>query len=259
MLHDLQASFADSVMRGDVAAASRIRAGSLTAEKRLAIYRHSVFATLRGALADLYPVVQRIVGGATSARLADAFIRDTPSASGDLNDFGGEWAEYLAAHPVAQDLPYLQDVARLEWAWHRAFHAADADVFDLARLAHVDAARHGDIVFALHPSVSLLASAYPLLRIHEVNQPDYNGDMLVDWRVGDQVIIARDGMAVVMRALDAGQAAFLRALADGQVLANAADAAIAADAAFDLQRTLIDAVQSSIIVDASVDGVALRT
>jgi hypothetical protein len=259
MLRDLQQAFATSLLQGNDAAAEVIRSGNLTAEKRLAIYRHNFFSTLRGALADIYPVVCRIVGDKFFAHLADQFIRATPSTSGDLNQFGSEFAEFLARHADVAELPYLGDTARMEWHWHRAFHAADHTPFDLSRLAAIDAARHGEIVFVLHPSFALLSSAYPLLRIWQVNQPDYEGDMRVDWEAGgDWLMIYRQDVEVVLKVVNFPLYAMLQSMEQRMTFAEVAAAALSIDEAFDLQGQLLVLVQAGVIVDARTDAVSLK-
>ena len=57
----------------------------------------------------------------------DAYVRACPSTSGDLNVYGDAFGEFLAGYPPAADLPYLPDVARLEWAVDEAGRAADRD------------------------------------------------------------------------------------------------------------------------------------
>ena len=49
----------------------------------------------------------------------------TTSASGGLNELGGHLADFLPAFAPARELPYLADVARLEWLVHKAHYAAD--------------------------------------------------------------------------------------------------------------------------------------
>src|SRR6185436_9928463 len=77
------------------------------------------------ALAAVYPVVQRLLGQGFFEYACDAFIRRHPPRSGNLHDFGAEFAEFLAGFEAASTLTYLPDTARLEWSWHVAFHAAD--------------------------------------------------------------------------------------------------------------------------------------
>jgi hypothetical protein len=230
----------------------RIRGGHLSPADRLSIYRHNVFSNLRGALSDLYPIIENVVGKAFFAAMADYFIRVTPSCSGDLNLFGAEFAAFIKAYTPASDLPYLVDVAKMEWAWHCAFHAADANALDLARLASVPAESHALLKFKLHPSAQLLASPFPLFDIWRVNQPEYEGDMQLDWKTaGDHLLVFRPDVEVEMRQLDAASFAFLSALCEGHTLEVAASNGFAVDEQFPLQTKLIEFVQMNLVVDFS--------
>ena len=151
MLREVQRTFADALFAdegeeaGIKTAAAQIHAGKLNSERRLEIYRHNVLTNLRGALGDIFPVVKRIVGDVFFLHAADRFILANPSRSGDLNQFGGEWPDFIAAYRHAAELPYLADEARLEWAWHECFHAAEAEPLDLARLATIPPEVHGEL------------------------------------------------------------------------------------------------------------------
>lgn len=247
MLLDLQRALAACLLDGRDSAP--IRGGKLPVLRRLEIYRHNVYSNLRGALKDIYPVVLSVVGEAFFHTAADACIAVYPSRGGDLNQFGGHWAAFLASYPHAASLPYLADVARLEWAWHQAFHASDAPPFDFARLADIPADEHGKLGFLLHPTVGLVRSEYPLLRIWQVNQAHYQGEMAVDWQVGgDFLIVRRDELNnVVIASIANAEFAFLDALSRHANLEDATASARAVDSAFDLPACLIRAVQSGLI------------
>jgi hypothetical protein len=265
MLRDVQRAMAEILMAGDTAdektAGDLIRGGKLSAARRMEVYRHNVRSNLRGALKDIFPVVNRIVGDAFFFHAADQFIRETPSHSGDLNQFGREWPSFLADYPHATALPYLPDVAGLEWAWHECFHAADAAPMDLQRLAAIAPDAHGSLVFRLHPAVRLLASEYPILRIWQVNQPEFAGDMQIDWaQRGDALMVCRNegaddagGVDVVIQSLAPGANRFLCELRGQQTFEAAAAAALNTDGAFDLRGLLLDCVQRGVIVDFSRD------
>ena len=107
------------------------------AARYLQVYRNNVFESLVGALKAVYPVVERLVGTGFFAYAADGYIRRHPPTSGNLHDFGGDFAGFLAGFEPARELTLLPDIARLEWAWHRAFHAADQAPLALERLAAV--------------------------------------------------------------------------------------------------------------------------
>ena len=255
MLRETQIVFAAALLAGDAKAhteaAERIRAGKMTATRRLEIYRHNVHANLRGVLKDIYPVIHAIVGDAFFQQAADQFVGTHPSRSGDLNQFGGEWAAFLAAYPHAAELPYLRDVARLEWAWHQSFHAGDGQACDLAQLAAIPAEEHGALCFFLHPAVRLIESDFPILRIWEVNQPAFGGEIKVDWDAPvDTLLVYRtDGVEVLIKRITGAGFAFLQALEQHASLEAAAAAALNLDNAFDLQGFLLESVQSGVIID----------
>ena len=237
-LAKLQADFLDAVV--DAANAGRapaLRSGRIGSAERLAVYRHNLHSNWRGALADTHPVVERLVGPAFFGEAARRYALAHPSASGDLNRFGAGFAAFLGAYEHARDLPYLADVARLEWAWHECFHAADAPALDLAALASVPPERHGEIRFALHPALRLVESAHPILAIWEANQPGRDGtpDRLEG---ADRVLVHRPQLDVEVTRLDPQAFAFLGAIDAGLSFEAAAERA-----AFDDPACLLGALQ----------------
>jgi putative DNA-binding protein len=88
-----------------------------------AVHRETMLASLAHALESIYPACLRIVGREFFRAMARRFAVEVPSTSPDLNDYGESFAEWLASFPPARELPYLPDVARLDWALHRARHA----------------------------------------------------------------------------------------------------------------------------------------
>lgn len=216
----LLADFSAALLDEKVAAAQpRIVAGAIPALRRIEIYRHNVRSNLRGALQALYPVVLKLVGEPFFNEAADRYADQWPSHSGDLNDFGGHFAEFLAHYAYARELPYLPDVARLEYAWHEVFHAADSDALDLTRLAALAPDAYGAIRFVPAPALRLVRSDHPVLRIHAINQDEFEGDASVDFAAGtDFLLVRRDGYMPAIERIDAGYFAFVAGLQAGQSL-----------------------------------------
>jgi Putative DNA-binding domain len=250
-LRETQAAFAASVFApGGGQAAGLIRDGGIAPERRLEIYRNNVFSALRGALRDSYPVILRLLGEAFFNHVATAFVRAHPSRSGDLHDFGGEFADFLGSFPACADYPYLPDVARLEWTCDRVFHAAEHPPFDLARIREVPAEAWAGLRLRMHPASGLVGSAYPILRIWQVNQEGYDGEPAVDLALGGvNVLITRPEFTLQLEAIPAGDFAFLSALAGGATLGESLDAATQADAEFELGAALSRHLAAGVIVD----------
>ena len=154
-----------------------------------------------------------------------------------------------ADYPPARALAYLPDVARLEWAIDQAAIAADAPSFDLAALAALPEDAYAGLRFVLHPSVQLVESRYPILRIWQANQPDFEGSAEVDLdEGGDSLLVARGERGVDIERLEPGAAALLRGFAAGESLAVAASLATAAEPSFDLTAALRRHVASQVLV-----------
>jgi hypothetical protein len=262
-LRELQRSFAGALFAPEDSEPAFAIAGSARAAERIAIYRNAVFANYRNALGATYPVVRRLVGAPFFNTAVDAFVRGHPSASGDLNVYGDVFADFLASYPYAADLPYLPDVARLEWAIDEAQRAADVPRNPEAVLVALSAVPSDQVAalrFRVDPSCRLVASSFPILRIWQVNQPDHEGDDRVDLDAGaDAMLVRREANGVSLSQLAPGEHAFLAALVKGAPLSAAMDAAqaadaaqVAADAAFDLGASLRKHIASGTISELAV-------
>ena len=249
-LHELQHQFVAAVLSGRFDSVSdKIRVAGSTAERRLGIYRNNTFTNLRSALREVYPSIEALVGAAFFRHAADAYIAAHPSVSGDLNDYGGHFAAFLSGFAPAAGLPYLADVARLEWALESAYYAADHPPLEIARLAEISPERYADLRLALHPAATLIQSAFPLHAIWQVHQPDYAGDGQVDLASGGvNLLVARRGSNTVVEPLDSAEFIFLSTLSERKPLVAALTAALEADPAFPFQERLVQRVVSTDIV-----------
>jgi len=250
-LPELQRAFARGVLDDDVTGiASQVQSGAFPPARYLQIYRNNVFANLTQALTDVFPVVARLVGGGFMAYTSDAYIREHPPRSGDVHEFGDAFADFLRAFEPASGHPYLPDVARLEWAYHCAFHAADAPNEAVEHLRTIDASRYGELRFVLHPSARLIASVFPILQIWLGNQPEFNGESGIDLDAGGEcVLVIRRGPRVMLESLTPGEFALLDALSRDTSFDVACAATLAKAPDFALAPALQRLVLSSAIID----------
>jgi hypothetical protein len=251
-LLELQRAFGAALaQRGEVALpASLFRGSTDRTAARLAVYRGNVYGNRIKALAAAYPIVRKVVGGEFFDAMAREYARAHPAASGDLNEYGERLAEFVAAFPHTQDLPYLPDVARMEWLAHRAYYAADGAAFDPERLAGLPASRYADLRPALAPACALLESDWPLARIWTVHQDDFDGGIDVDLDAGpDRILIHRPHWRVQPLALGPGDYRLLESALAGATLGHALEAAVAEDPGFDPVAALARWVEAGVIVD----------
>lgn len=91
------------------------RRSGLDSEQQLTIYRHATHATLSQALRLRYPIVEKVCESAVFAAAIDQYVRTTRSRSGDLEQYGDTFGDFLDRFGLAAGLPHLPDLARLEW------------------------------------------------------------------------------------------------------------------------------------------------
>jgi hypothetical protein len=204
-----------------------VLAASEPADPGMATYRRNVIGARSGALAASHPVTQRLVGEAFFAEAARRHAVISPSASGDLHRYGADFADFLATYPYAAGLPWLADVARLEWAVHESSHAADGAPLDALALGSVPPEALEHLRPSVHPAVRLVRSPHAILAIWEANQPGRDGTP--ERSEGpERVLVRRDGYAVAPVLVDEPQwtllAAFQRGATLGEALALLEDA-----------------------------------
>jgi Putative DNA-binding domain len=239
-LREIESEMRLALLGGDDGPArTMVRGDGLEPAARLAIYRHHVVTTLTAALQATFPVVCRLVDERFFAYAADRYIQVEPPSGPCLFEYGAGFANFLAGFPPCRSLPYLADVARLEWAMQRALHAPDAIPLPIRAIQGVAPDLAGSLTLTLDPSVTLLSSRYPVDRIWRANQVDEPEPAVVNLADGGaRLEIRRSGDDVVFRALDPAVFVFRHALARGGDLAAATAEALAADPAFDLGSAL---------------------
>jgi Putative DNA-binding domain len=230
----LQQAFARALTDTEAA----VPRGVIATPARFNIHRNNMVAGLEALLASRYPVIQRLVGEPFFAATARAFIAADPPRSPVLLEYGAAFAPFLAGFEPAAPYPYLPDIARLDWARHCAYHAADAPPADLSRIAALDPERMSRLRFNLHPSATVIASAFPILSIWRTNSFDAEVTPITLDGGGETALIVRPHLEVITTALPPGSDSFTAALTEGAALGDAANAAAEQEPVFDLTATL---------------------
>lgn len=205
--------------------------------KRFGIYRNNVIVSLVDALADSYPVVQTLVGVDFFRAMAREFVYQSPPRSPVLAWYGDDFPGFVAAFPPVAELPYLTDVARLEWLRVESWHAADADALPEAELLALlaDTERLPATRFTLHPALRVMQSVHPVVSLWAAHQTDDPVTALecVDMACGEAAVLVRPALGVEIIPVEPGTAGFITRLQAGQAFSAAIDGE-----AFDLPATL---------------------
>jgi hypothetical protein len=222
--------------------------GGITPARRFDIHRNNVYASLIACLVARYPVVQRLVGADFFAQCARDFVVKHPPISPVLQEYGGSFADFLADLSAVRHLPYLPDVARLEWQRLLAQHGPDATPLHNAALAAVAPEEMAQLVFDVHPTVRILTSRYPIATIWQTNSTDAVTRAIPADAPGETVLIVRPQDEVLLLRLAEASAALVGALLRGETLGSAAVAAQAIDPHVDLTAVLSELLRIELFV-----------
>ncbi len=199
-----------------------------TAKRGLAAYVAHAGATAERALAASFPTVQALVGDETFALMARALWRQHPPSRGDLGWFGEALPVFIAGDEQLADVPYLCDVARLDWAISRADSALDveADLSSFHALSDTDPQALGAVLSA---GAALIDSKWPIVTLWRAHQvvaaADGDAFGLAKQALQDQVAetawVWRSGWKAQVQTVPAAQMRFLQALLERASLSQA--------------------------------------
>lgn len=239
---DREGAFAAALLDARRPAPEGLReVGGRPPSRRFRIHRDSLAGGLVRALAARFPVVERVVGEAFFAAMARGFALRHPPASALMLRYGEAFPAFIRGFRPAAGLPYLADLARLEDARSRAYHAADAAPLGPAAFAALDPGGLAGLRIGLHPAVQVVRSRHPVVTLWAMHQPGDAPEPVTSWR-GEDALVTRPALAMEVHALPAGMAGFLLALRRGAPLGAAATIATRAAAEFDLAAGLASIV-----------------
>jgi len=201
-LSDIQRDFIEGFFSGnDANAASHIIGDEvLTAEQRFGIYRGSVHGILTQALALTFPVCKSLVGEKFFDQMCTLFINQYPPSTSFFAEYGNHFAKFLSDYEPLNQIPYITDIAQLEWARHEVSHKVRKESFDFGKLAELNEESQANVTFTLADTLRLLQSNYRIDEVWFAHQEDSDIQLelielvkpvkLIIWKDSDQLKIS---------------------------------------------------------------------
>jgi hypothetical protein len=188
-------------------------------DERWQVYRSGYLARLVESLENDYPALRRILGEGPFRSLVARYVQACPPRSFDLGRAGDRLAEMLERDPLSEGLPFLSDLARLEWAVACAFVAADTAPVEWSELQALAPEAVAERPLALAPGARLICSPWPVLDLRSCReQDDGEVDLVVEGRP-QNAVVHRRGLEVHCRRLEGFEVRLLEAIARGRRLA----------------------------------------
>lgn len=229
-----------------------VRGSDAKIEAGLAVYRNNVRAAYLRALNEAFPVVARLVGDGFFRFIAHEYFHAHPPASPLVAHYGDRLPAFLESFQPAAGLPYLADVARIEIAWLRAYHAAEAVPLGPAEILSRIGADPDRARVSLHLSLSIIVSPYPAATIWRHNHERIESALKPSGS-GEHVLVLRPCADVTVSVGGEGVIAALQSLVAGELLGDAMARARAADAKAEDAEILQAILSLDVIIGAELE------
>lgn len=198
-------------------------------------------------IASRFSAVRRIVGDESFLPAARDFIAAHPPHSAVLMEYGQEFPGFVRRCGSAACFRYVADIADLELARGRAYHAADATPLSHRAFTAFSGGEFSQKRVTLHPSISLIASRFPVVSVWRAHQTGAS-DHPAPARGAEAALISRPFLDVEVRLLPSGGHAFLNALQEGRTIGEALNAGADSADSFDLAENLSLLIGSNIVI-----------
>ncbi len=206
----------------DVAGCVSVPTGADVAT-RLGVYTGGYPARIREALLETFPAVATILGDGSLDSLLHRYLPLVPTRWCNLNSVGQALPDFLGSDRLSEELPFLPDLARLEWSVFECFHARVGAPFDFAIAANWDLDDWASASIGFQPGVALVQSGWPIHALRQARERD-RSEIDVDL-VGhpQSVWLYRQGFDVVTEQLDHADARAAHGLLRGESLGDVMD------------------------------------
>src|SRR5271168_2259977 len=109
----------------------------LSGVERLDIYAEMYFYRLLDCLMEDFPATLTVVGATNFHNLVTGYLLAYPPSHPSVLYAGRHLADFLRAHPLREEWPFIVDLARVERALIEVFHAPDAAALSAEELRAV--------------------------------------------------------------------------------------------------------------------------
>jgi len=247
-LSEAQAQFRAAVVSRDGTVPPMLLAPAPVAG-RFEIYRRHFREALIRHIAGRFPTVEWLLGSARMRPLAEAYARAAPPAAPCMAEYGAGFIETLKWDASTSGLPYLADVAALDWLLGGVSVAISKPSLAIAALAAYPAEQLPDIRLRLQPGTHYLRSGWPVDDLVRIRLSEQSPESLsfTPHKVALEVSGARGEFR--MTRLDQPTLKFRAAIAAGMPLGEAVGEGLETDPAFDVSVALAATFAAGLVID----------
>lgn len=177
-LVEIQKAFGAAIYGGAPDALAKLTQGPKQTSSLgcIAVYQNNTRERLRSVLMQTFPVCMQLVGEHCFEQMTLIHVMDNPCRTHDLEQYGATFpdtvARVLRDQAALRDaVPYLTDMAKVEWVAHRSYFAPNRSSFNFAAFAELDEQQYSNVRFQLAPDLSTVMTGWPVAKIWQMHQP----------------------------------------------------------------------------------------
>ena len=181
----------------------------------LKVYRNNFLGARLSVLLQTFPRLLSLLGENYLQQCGRRFFSDFPhdATTNDMNHLGKQFPSFMSDLQAEKDelasYPWLADLARLEYARHTAYYAADDRSFDFEAFQELDNLGK-DIYLQTSNSLALISCEWPL---HQVDCDIASGNILEHYPFKRQLIcVFRENFSIKTTKIDEAEYDLIKGL-----------------------------------------------
>jgi hypothetical protein len=190
-------------------------------QKRMETYRGNYTSGLVNMLFISYPQVAKLVGNSCFTQLASDFVKQTSFTQDNIDQYGNTFPDFieycLTHHKALASVPYLADVARLDWICIQSYYAKPREIFQFDAFGQLSQQQQLLCKFNLVDDIYPLISVWPLVDLWRFYDQDLPLASISKGR-GDPLVVQRPQYKPMVSAITKDDLLLLKDIAQGIAL-----------------------------------------
>lgn len=216
-------------------------------EARLSIYKNNYYASLIEAMEASFETVYKLVGEDFFKALCKAYLQAHPPQNPIVILLGENFPGFITSFPHTQQIPYLADVAKLDWARQVCHHAPSQASVEPSIFSRLSPTELMEKIITPRADIQLIRSAFPIYSIWEMNHSAQSPHKEIDLGQSQQLLLIRNDEAVEMYCTDLTFFNLLKKLANQISLGEALENAMEENEAFNASEAVSFIIQTGFI------------
>ena len=213
---------------------------------RFNVYRNNIFVSLIDALADIFPVTQAIVGEDFFRAMARIYLLENQPSSPIISEYGVNFSDFIRTFAPAENLPFLADVAALEYEMLTLTHNEEYKTLDHDAVSTAFSSVEDPSVLLLNvpPTTKILASPFAIGSLYQAHFSDGHQRLnKVDINKSEYLLLIKSHLYAQLHVIQKEEAIFIKNLMQQRSLEDA----VPDSDLFDLGKTLAKLIEWKVL------------